>query len=201
QVVLLHSDLTPKERRQAWLKLARQPGCVVIGPRSVLFAPVQTIGLIVIDEAHDYAYKQEQAPYYVTSRVAGQLAKIHQARLVLGTATPPVSDYFVFERHKLPIVRMERPATGQETALDISLVDLRDRSQFSTSQWLSNSLLGQLEKAMARREQALLFLNRRGTARVIMCQICGWRATCPRCDLPLTYHGDQHQAVCHTCGH
>lgn len=199
-VTILHSNQTAAERRDNWQAIINRPGPqIVIGPRSALFAPLKNVGLVVLDECHDAAYKQDQMPYYQTSRVAAKLAQIHKAKLILGSATPLVSDYFAFNQKSLPIIRMKELAKGK-SELNISVVDLKDRQKFSKSPWLSDSLLNDIESAMHEGYQSLVFLNRRGTARVVMCGNCGWQATCPRCDLPLTYHGDKHKLQCHTCG-
>lgn len=201
QVVVIHSTQTPAERRNSWkMILASDQPLVIIGPRSALFAPVHDVGLIVIDEAHDGAYKQEQMPYYQASRVAARLADLHQAKLVLGSATPLVHDYYTFAAKQLPILRMEAAATGKPIDTTIKVVDLKEREHFSRSAWLSGQLIFQIEAALTEGSQSLIFLNRRGTARLVLCQNCGWQATCPRCDLPLTYHGDHHHLRCHTCG-
>lgn len=200
RVVAVHSTQTPAERRDSWLRIhENKEPLIVIGPRSALFAPLKNIGLIVVDEAHDSAYKQEQMPYYQASRVAGRLAFLHDARFVLGTATPLVHDYYTFAAKNLPILRMAQTATASSEP-DVEVIDLRDRDQFSRSPWLSNSLLSQVENALNSGHQSLIFLNRRGTARLVLCQNCGWQAACPHCDLPLTYHGDHHHLRCHTCG-
>jgi primosomal protein N' (replication factor Y) len=204
QIITTHSDLTPSQRRDTWLKVlgADQP-LVIIGPRSSLFSPVGNLGLVVVDEAHDGAYKQEQAPHYQATRVAARLAQLHNAPLVLGTATPLVTDFYTFNSKGLPIIRMRKPAvkTAIQTKISAHIIELRDKTQFSKSAWISNRLLRELQINIENGEQALLFLNRRGTARIVLCQDCGWQLLCPRCDLPLTYHGDTHNARCHTCGY
>lgn len=202
QVMTVHSTQTPAERRQNWQAIhnTEQP-IIVIGPRSALFAPIHSLGLIIIDEAHDSAYKQEQMPYYQATRVAARLADLHKAKLVLGTATPLVHDYFAFSAKGLPILRMETAAKQTSHDTHVEIVDLRMREHFSRSPWLSNQLINRVETALNEGAQSLIFLNRRGTARLVLCQNCGWQATCPRCDLPLTYHGDHHHLRCHTCGY
>lgn len=201
KVITVHSTQTPAERRDSWQAiLTSSDPLVVIGPRSALFSPVHNLGLIVMDESHDNAYKQEQMPYYQTSRVAARLADLHKARLVLGTATPLIHDYFAFSEKNLPILRMEAPI-GDVAPITTDVVNLREREHFSRSPWLSNQLITAVQQALHEDSQSLIFLNRRGTARLVLCQICGWQATCPRCDLPLTYHGDNHQLRCHTCGY
>lgn len=202
KVITIHSELTAAARRDRWLEIitAKEP-LVVVGPRSSLFSPIAALGVIILDEAHDTAYKQEQMPYYQASRVAAYLASLHGARLVLGTATPLVSDYYTFSAKNLPIVRMEQAAVQVNTEKSvITTVNLRDKQAFSRSPWISDLLIEKIGVALQQKQQTLLFLNRRGSARLIMCQTCGWQALCSRCDLPLTFHGDDHQLRCHTCG-
>lgn len=200
RVVVTHSQMTPAERRQVWLRIAlsTEP-LVVIGPRSAIFVPLSSIGLIVVDEVHDSAYKQEQAPYYQTTRVAGRLAELHEARLILGSATPLLSDYFAFRQKKLPILRMQQLAIESTHLSEQHIIDQRDKSQFVRSPWISTPLLSAIEQALANKEQSMLFLNRRGSARLVMCENCGWQAMCPHCDVPLTFHQDQHRMRCHSC--
>ncbi len=203
QVLVLHSQQTPKERREAWLTiLTCDAPLIVVGPRSILFTPLKNIGLIVVDEAHETAYKQEQSPYYHALRVASQLSQLHKANLIIGSATPSIADYFMAEQRGKPILKMTQlaqPAAFPDTITKI--VDLKDRSLFNRSQHLSTALIQALQAALANGEQSLVYLNRRGTARVILCEHCGWQALCPHCDLPLTYHADSSQFLCHTCGY
>jgi primosomal protein N' (replication factor Y) len=199
-VTVLHSGLTPKERRQAWARVARTKSPqIIIGARSALFSPVDNVGLIVIDEAHEPAYKQETAPYYHASYVAGILARLHKATLVLGSATPSVIDYYVAEQKNIPIVTLSQLATTSQTSLQRHVVDATDRSLFVRSPYLSEPLLAAINNSLKQHEQGMLYLNKRGTSRTILCDNCGWRASCPRCDLPLTYHADSHQTICHSC--
>ncbi len=203
RVIVLHSTLTPKQRSLRWMQLLNQPGPkIVIGPRSALFSPLDNIGLIVVDEEHEPAYKQEQAPYYVTGRVASQLRNIHQAKLVLGSATPLIQDYYLAAQRHKPIVRLTELAQKNISyGLNTHLVDCHDRSLFSRSSYLSDELIGLISSALSKGNQTMLYLNRRGTARVVVCDNCDWQAKCPRCDLPLTYHGDNHTLRCHVCGY
>lgn len=202
RVYVLHSQLTATQRRTIWYDLlaATEP-VIVIGPRSALFSPVHNLGLIVLDEAHDNAYKNESAPHYHASRVAAKLAILHEATFVLGSATPAVEDYYLATSKERPIVEMQSLAKQNEHKLNIEMVDMRERGLFSRSQLLSDSLLAHIAESMKRGEQSLLYLNRRGTANVILCNACGWQSLCPNCDLSLTYHGDEHALRCHVCGH
>jgi primosomal protein N' (replication factor Y) len=174
---------------------------ILIGARSALFMPIQNLGLIIIDEFHDGAYKQEQAPHYRAVRVASKLAQINSAKLVLGSATPPIDDYFYATEKKVPVLRMvEKPKLINEAKAERIIVNLASDQEKSRYPLLSNTLLAELKSCLERSEQALLFLNKRGSARLLVCQVCGWHATCDRCDLPYTYHQDKHILQCHTCG-
>lgn len=203
KVVTIHSNLTPKQRRDNWNTILYTTSpIIVIGPRSALFSPLRKVGLIVVDEAHDNAYKQEQLPYYQTTRVAAKLASLHKARFLLGSATPNIIDYYLFRTKNLPIVRMQQPAISSNYRHTKPLiVDLKSKENFTRSPWISTQLLDAIETSLRNKQQSLIFLNRRGTARLILCQNCGWQYECPRCDLPLTYHSDSHLARCHTCGY
>ncbi len=201
RVVLIHSQLTDVTRQRLWVGMLQQPQpMIVLGPRSALFSPLKNVGFIAVDEAHETAYKQDQSPYYHASRVASKLAELHKAPLILGSATPLVTDYFMASAKNRPILRMTQTARGKSNSeANVAVIDLRDRSQFTKKSYLSDTLIDNIKQAMSKHEQSLLFLNRRGTARVVFCDQCGWQATCPHCDLPLVYHGDSHSMRCHTC--
>jgi primosomal protein N' (replication factor Y) len=203
RVWLLHSKLTASARQRVWLcALEERKPVIVIGPRSALFSPLRNIGLIAVDESHEAAYKQDNAPYYHASYVAAKLAELHEATLVLGSATPSVTDYAIAAAKRRPIVRLLQAATATAPhEYSMHVVDARDRKKFVTSPYLSDTLIKHMQQTLAKREQVLLFLNRRGTARVVFCEQCGWQAVCPHCDLPLVYHGDTHRMRCHTCAY
>lgn len=202
QVIIIHSTLTSKQRLERWKNiLLDQEPKVIIGPRSAIFSPVANVGLIIMDESHEPAYKQEQAPYYHTTRVASKLRDMHQAILILGSATPLVNDYYMATKLNKPILRLTSLAQQiPNLKSNVIVVDCRDRSNFNRSSYLSQSLIEAIEETLANKNQSLLYLNRRGTARVIICEVCDWQAKCPHCDLPFTYHGDNHTLRCHICG-
>ena len=203
RVIVLHSQQTPAEHRKAWLTVLRtaEP-LIVIGPRSALFSPLTKPGLIVLDEAHEAAYKQEQAPQYQAGRVAAYMSQIVRAALVLGSATPAVSDYYLAEQKNKPVILLSQLAQpGAHPATEIVIVDRKEHNLFDRSPYLSLPLIKAVEGALGRHEQSLLYLNRRGTARLVLCENCGWQAVCPHCDLPLTYHGDHHELRCHSCNY
>jgi primosomal protein N' (replication factor Y) (superfamily II helicase) len=203
RVLVIHSELSQKQRQLLWLTIhqATEP-MIIIGARSALFYPYEKLGLVVVDEEHEPAYKQEQAPYYQTTRVAGALAKEHQALLLLGSATPLITDYFFTQQKEGKIIRMSESAKSTETHENsVQIIDIKNREEFTKHPFVSNALLSAVQRALQNNEQILIYLNRRGTARLVLCQNCGWQAHCPRCDLPLTFHADEHTMRCHTCGH
>lgn len=200
-VYVLHSQMPQSQRKKTWLKILEETKpIVVIGPRSALFAPVQKPGLIVLDEAHEPAYKQESSPRYATPRVASQMARLTDAKVVLGTATPSIADYYLASQKKA-VIKMDGLAAGtNKNVTRFRLVDIKDRVNFSKDNYLSNQAIEAIDQTLSGGQQALIYLNRRGSARVILCGKCGWQALCPNCDIPLVYHGDSHRAICHTCG-
>lgn len=201
-VILMHSKQTDKQRFIAWARIlsAKDP-VIIIGPRSALFSPVRNLGLIVIDESHESSYKQDQQPYYLTARVAAYLNSLYKSILILGSATPSVSDYFLAKEKGKNILKMKNIAiTSKNESPDVKLVDLKDKSNFTKSKHISNSLIAAIKESLEKGEQSMLFLNRRGTARIIFCNNCAWELLCKHCDLPMTYHGDRHRLICHTCG-
>jgi primosomal protein N' (replication factor Y) len=199
---VMHSNLSAAKRKQIWLKLleANKPQ-VVIGPRSALFVPLPSLGLIVVDEAHEPAYKQEQTPRYNALRAASQLGGLVGAKVVYGTATPLVTDYYLADQRQA-VVRMTKQALGGgEPEVSTKVIDLKDRSNFGANRYLSKELIEDISSALSAKRQAMLYLNRRGSARVILCKVCGWQDLCPNCDVSLVYHADEHQAKCHICGY
>lgn len=194
-ITLLHSNLTESLRHQLWEKIltADQPQ-VIIGPRSALFAPIKDLGLVIIDEAHEPAYHQEQNPKYSATHLAAKLAKT-----VLGTATPLVSDYYLCKSHNA-IVELNELAIKSNKTTTISVIDLKNHSDFTKSRVLSNQLITNIKSSLQSNTQSMLFHNRRGTAPMTICDKCGWQALCPNCFLPLVLHADAFQMRCHTCG-
>lgn len=199
-IILTHSRQTEAERHLAWHDaLTSDTPRVVIGPRSALFMPLRAVGLIVIDEAHEPSFKQEQSPRYSALRAASVLASAHQAKLILGSATPSVADYYLALESKRPIISIlstARPSTPP----DITLVDMTKRQNFQRHRFLSDKLLDDIERASGVSKQVLIFHNRRGSATTTLCDACGWQASCTRCFVPLTLHADKHELRCHVCG-
>jgi len=201
-VLVTHSEMTEAERHTAWKGAlnANQP-TIVIGPRSALFMPVPKLGLIVVDEAHEPSYKQEQAPRYSALRAAGVLGKAADARVILGSATPLVADRYIAESQGVPIAHLPRPARSDAKPAATSLIDMKKRENFKRHRFLSDSLIASIEHSLATGKQALIFHNRRGSASTTLCERCGWTAECPRCFVPLVLHADTFTLSCHICDH
>ena len=198
---VLHSQQTQAQRKQTWKRILESDRpIIVMGPRSALFSPVSNPGLIIVDEAHEPAYKQDQSPRYHAVRVASQLAYLSGARVVLGTATPSVTDYYVADSKKA-ITRMSQAAMGvKDTEVKVKIIDTKDRSNFTRSPYLSNALIDAISTTLLARKQIILYLNRRGSSRLVLCNKCGWQLLCPNCDIPLVFHADEYIVRCHTCG-
>lgn len=198
---ILHSRLTESERHQIWEQIltANSPE-VIIGARSALFAPVKDLGLILIDEAHEPAYYQENTPKYSAIRLASYMAKIGNATCILGSATPNVTDYYLAQKSDACIKLTEK---AKKTAIKpkITVIDLKNRENFTKNRYFSTQLLNKIEENLKNHHQTLIFHNRRGSAPLTLCEKCGWQALCPTCFLPLTLHTDAYELLCHTCGY
>ncbi|MBA3379006.1 MAG: primosomal protein N', partial [Chloroflexia bacterium] len=209
QVVVLHSQLTDSQRYEIWQSIEAGEHRVVVGPRSALFAPVARLGLIVLDEEHETTYKQDNEPRYHARMLAEHMARTAGAALMLGSATPSVesvwhADRGDYRRIDLP-ERVNPSGTRQSSSSlelpDVEIVDLKLELQSGNTSLLSRALTSVVNHSLQRNEQAIILLNRRGTSTVVLCRACGHRVTCPLCDIPLVYHQDRQQMVCHRCDH
>lgn len=201
-VVVTHSTMTESQRHTTWQALLRATSPqIVIGPRSALFSPVPRLGLIMIDECHEMTFKQEQSPRYSALRAAAMRARYDDARLVLGSATPNVTDYYLAQQSARPILQLTKPARAHTVQPTITLVDMTKPLNFSRHTFFSNDMLAAISTTLEHKHQALLFHNRRGTAPSTLCEHCGWSALCQRCYVPLTLHADSFELRCHICNH
>jgi primosomal protein N' (replication factor Y) (superfamily II helicase) len=202
-LLVFHSQLSDSERSRLWHTVAStdQP-YVVIGPRSAMFLPHRNLGCIIIDEAHESTYKQDSDIHYNALHVAGGLAKIHSAKLVLGSATPPVTETEQILSRGGQLVCMHDKAIEHNYKRSVQIVDLRKPDNFKKHPLLSDALLEKIQVALSNKKQTLLFINRRGTAKLVLCSgpDCDWQANCSSCELPMTFHHDSHVLICHTCG-
>lgn len=173
---------------------------VIIGPRSALLSPIHNLGLIIIDEAHEGAYYQENPPRYSALRLASFMASTCKIPCILGTATPNIVDYHL-AKSKTSLVELSQKA--KSTAIDskITVVDLKNRDLFIKNRYFSSPLLTAIENNVKAKHQTLIFHNRRGSAPMTLCEECGWQALCPNCFLPLILHADSYTLSCHTCDH
>jgi len=200
RVAVLHSKLSVGEQFDEWWRIREGAFDVVIGSRGAIFAPQPDLGLIVIDEEHEWTYKQqEQSPRYHARDVAIRLAELTGAVVILGSATPDTTSYYRSQRGDYRLLELpERIATGEKRVV---VVDLREELKAGNRSIFSRSLVEGIKQALAAREQVILFLNRRGSATFVQCRDCGHVLRCKRCDVSLTYHSAREDLVCHQCNY
>lgn len=200
-VAVLHSHLSAGERHDEWHKIRQGRARIVIGARSAVFAPVDPVGLIIVDEEHEHSYKQEEAPRYHARDVAVMRGQIEGAVVVLGSATPSLESFYNAQKGKYGLLQMLSRADDKNLPL-IRVVDMRNEARKGKgipifSEVLRNAITSRLEK----KEQVMVFLNRRGYASSLQCPKCGYVAGCPNCSIALTYHRRIEKLCCHICGH
>jgi primosomal protein N' (replication factor Y) (superfamily II helicase) len=200
-VAVLHSHLSEGERHDEWHKLQAGRARIVIGARSAIFAPLEKLGLIVVDEEHETSYKQEDAPRYQARDVAIVRARLEKCAVVLGSATPSLESYFNAERGKYALSRLNERVDQCQLPL-IRIVDLRqERRKEKIAAILSEKLRTAIEQRLTKKEQTILFLNRRGFSTSLLCRNCGKARDCPNCSVALTFHRAETRLSCHLCGH
>lgn len=173
---------------------------IIIGPRSALLTPVANLGLIIIDEAHEGAYYQENTPRYSSLRLASFIAQDLKIPCIQGTATPNLVDFHLAKTHD-SLIELSEKAKNTAITPEISIIDLRDRTNFCKNRYFSDRLLTKISENLQKHHQTLIFHNRRGSAPITLCEECGWQALCPQCYLPLALHSDDYTLSCHICGH
>lgn len=204
KVCVLHSRLSVGERYDQWDMLRRGVAQVVVGARSALFAPLANLGLIVIDEEHEYSYKQDTSPRYHAREVAQRLAQLHGAALVLGSATPSLESLArtqcgsFADSHWERVCMSSRP--GTICMPQVQIVDMTEQFAAGHRSIFSEPLTQALHEVVARKQKAVLMLNRRGFANFLMCRECGCVPSCSHCSTSLTYHERTHALMCHSCG-
>lgn len=203
KVGILHSKLSLKEQFDEWRRIRNGEFDVVIGPRSAIFAPQPELGLIVIDEEHEWTYKQDLSPRYHTRDVAIKLAELKGAVVILGSATPDVETYYQAQRGSYRLLELPERLTPYEgSALPrAQIVDLRDELKAGNRSIFSRPLKQAIDKALIRGEQVILFVNRRGAASFIQCRRCGLVLSCRRCQVTISYHSAEDALVCHQCNY
>lgn len=198
-VSVLHSALSAGERYDSWKKIRSGRARVVIGTRSAVFAPVRDLGLIVLDEEQDSAYKSEQSPRYHARDVAKRRVQQENAVLLLGSATPSIESYYGAQQGRYPMFTLRERYQGAALP-QVTIADIRGESRAGWTYTIGQTLYEALQENLERGEQSILFLNRRGNSRVIGCSMCGWVPECPSCSTTLTYHSVSGRAMCHFCG-
>lgn len=201
EVTVLHSHLSAGERHDQWHKIRNGESHIVIGARSAVFAPVRSLGLIIIDEEHETSYKQEDAPRYNARDVAVMRGRLEEATVVLGSATPSLESYYNAHRGRYVLATLPERIDNRTMPL-MRIVDMRQEAIRSKGLYvLSNRLRDAIQQRLDKKEQVILFLNRRGYATHLFCPKCGYVATCHQCSVRLTYHRQESRLSCHFCGH
>ena len=200
-VAVLHSHLSEGERHDEWHKIHSGRARIVIGARSAVFAPLKNLGLIIVDEEHETTYKQEEAPRYHARDVAVVRAKIEKCVAVLGSATPSLESYYNATIGKYRLATLTQRVDDRQMPL-MRIVDLRqERRKEKAIAILSEKLRGAIANRLEKREQTILFLNRRGFSTSLLCSNCGEARNCPNCSVALTFHRHVARLNCHLCGH
>jgi primosomal protein N' (replication factor Y) (superfamily II helicase) len=200
-VAVLHSHLSAGERHDEWHKIRQGRARIVIGARSAIFAPVDPLGLIIVDEEHEHSYKQEEAPRYHARDVAVVRGQMENAVVVLGSATPSLESYYNCKRGKYALLEMPERADDKKMP-HVRVVDMRQSARKGKGVPIfSPQLKEAITQRLERKEQTILFLNRRGYSTALQCPLCGYVAECPNCSVSLTYHRQDQILACHICAH
>ncbi len=225
EIAILHSKLSIGERHDEWERIREKKARIVIGARSAIFAPIENIGIIIIDEEHDSSYKSETNPRYNAKEIAKILAKENQAPLLLGSATPDIVTFYKTQEKSIcqnlqkstefelemnmqtekiesKITLLELTKRANKSSLPkVEIIDLKQELANGNRSMLSMELYNSIEENLKHKRQTILFLNRRGYSTFIMCRNCGYTVKCPHCNISMTYHSYERKLKCHYCGH
>lgn len=200
KIAVLHSKLSVGERYDQWQRIKKNEASIIIGARSAIFAPVQNLGLIIIDEEHDDSYKSEMSPRYNAKEISKYLAYKNNIPLVLGSATPDINTFYKAENGEIELIKLTKRANSSNLP-SVEVVDLRDELANGNRTMISRKLYDYILKNLEEKRQIILFLNRRGFSTFIMCRDCGYTAKCKNCNITLTYHRKENKLKCHYCGY
>ena len=200
KIAVLHSKLSLGERYDAWNKIAGGKVNIVIGARSAIFAPIKNLGLIIIDEEHDSSYQSEMTPKYNAKEIANILAKENSCPLILGSATPDINSFYKAKNKDLELLELTKRANDSHLP-KVDIIDLREELSKGNHSMLSTKLQEEIQNNLDKKEQTILFLNRRGYSTFIMCRDCGYTVKCKNCNITMTYHLKQNRLKCHYCGY
>jgi primosomal protein N' (replication factor Y) len=199
-VAVLHSGLSAGEKYDEWRKIQRKEVKVVVGARSAIFAPFENLGIIIIDEEHETSYKQEEMPRYHAREVAIRRAKTYNCPVVLGSATPSLESFARAQKGVYQLLSL--PSRMNKQALPaVEIIDMREELRAGNRSMFSAKLFEKLKERIERKEQSVLFLNKRGHSSFVMCRDCGYVMNCPHCDISLTYHSKEGRMKCHYCSY
>ena len=201
KIAVLHSKLSVGERHDEWERIKEGNAKIVIGARSAIFAPVNNLGIIIIDEEHDSSYKSEASPKYNAKEVAEKIAKEQNIPLLLGSATPDLTTYYkAKEKGEITLLELTKRANNSNLP-KVEIVDLKQELANGNRSMLSFELYKSIEENLKNKLQTILFLNRRGYSTFIMCRNCGYTVKCKNCDISMTYHSYENKLKCHYCGY
>ena len=200
EVAVLHSGLSIGEKYDEWRKIQRKEVRVVVGARSAIFAPFENLGIIIIDEEHETSYKQEDNPRYHARDVAIERARTHNCPVILGSATPSLETFARAKKGVYQLLTLSKRMNDQSLPT-VDIVDMREELREGNRTMFSRVLYDKLQDRLMKKEQTVLFLNKRGHSSFVMCRDCGYVIQCPNCDISLTYHRYQQQMKCHYCGY
>ena len=199
-VAMLHSALPLTERYDQWKRIRRGEVRVVLGTRSAVFAPLQNLGLIILDEEQETSYQSENPPRYHARDVAQFRCAQNDALLLLGSATPTIETAYAAKNGRYQVFSLHKRFNDLPLP-KVLIADMKDELRQGNETSIGHALRAELEKNIERGEQSILFLNRRGSARMLLCGECGYVPQCPRCSVPMTYHSANERLMCHYCGH
>lgn len=198
-IAVLHSGLSDGEKYDEWRKINEGKVNIVIGARSAIFAPLKNIGVIIIDEEHSQTYKQENNPRYNAIDIAKERCKYHNCPLILGSATPSLESFARTKKKVYKLLELKN-RYNNNTMPKVEIIDMNKEFK-KASGYFSNTLIEQIKETLERKEQVILFLNRRGYSSFLTCSSCGYVEKCPNCDISLTYHKSSNMLRCHYCGY
>ncbi len=199
-VAVLHSKLSIGERFDEWQKISNGEKKIVIGARSAIFAPVESLGIIIIDEEHDMSYKSDTTPRYNAKDLAKYIAEKNNCPLVLGSATPEITTMYNAKQNEINLYTLTKRANNSKLA-NVEIIDLRNELAIGNRSMISFKLQDKIKDNLSKKNQTILFLNRRGYSTFIMCRDCGYVAKCKNCNISLTYHMSENKLKCHYCGY
>ncbi len=198
KIAVFHSRLSKKEKFIEWTKVYNHEVDVVIGARSAIFAPIKNLGVIVIDEEHEDSYISSVSPKYDTTEVAIRMSYLLNGKVILGTATPSINTYYMAMKGQIEKIELKKRVNNQMP--DIKIVDMGNELDKGNSTMISEELYESIKVSLIKKEQVILFLNKRGYSGFVSCKKCGYVAKCDRCDVSMTYHTSGNMLKCHYCG-